>query len=83
MEDEGVVSHQTFLVKDLPFHHLRKQDIGALAFKWVNLITDRRLIAGPGFKTASWTFVKKIVMNQIILRMNSTFGAIGKATTTD
>ena len=46
MEDEGVLSHQTFLVKDCPFHQpLRKQD-DPLAFMWVNLITNQRFIAG-------------------------------------
>ena len=45
MEDEGVLSHQTLLVKDCPFHQpLPKQD-DPLAFKWVNLITDRRFLA--------------------------------------
>ena len=78
MEDEGVLSLQTFLVKDFPFHQpLRKQDDRCvyLVFKWVNLITDRR------FSPAPWTFVKKIVMNKIILKMNLTFGTIGKART--
>ena len=46
MEDEGVLSHQTFLVKDGPFHQLLRKQDDPLAFKWVNLITDRRFIAG-------------------------------------
>ena len=34
MEDEGVPSHQTFLVKDFPFHQpLRKQDDRCASFQ--------------------------------------------------
>ena len=46
MEDKGVLSHQAFLVKYCPFHRLLRKQDDPLAFKWANLITDRRFLAG-------------------------------------
>ena len=72
MEDQGVLSHQTCLVKKFAFLQLPQKQGNRCAFKWV-LITDCK------FKSASWTFVKKTVMYNIISKLNSTFGMIGKA----
>ena len=51
-QDQGVLSHQTFLVKNFLFCQPPQKQDDQCAFKWV-LITDGR------FKAASWTFVKK------------------------
>ena len=75
MEDQGVLSHQTFLAKNFPFLlPPRKQVHFQVSFDY----TNRR------FKAASCTFVKKNdtkLMYNIISKMNSTFGMIGKAMT--
>ena len=52
MEDQGVASHQTFLVKKFTFLLPPRKQNDRCAFKGV-LITDHR------FKAASCTFVKK------------------------
>ena len=74
MEDQGVQSHQTYLVKNFTFLlPPRKQD-DRCAFKWV-LITDHR------FKAASCTFVKKNDNVQHYFEDKFDFWNISKATT--
>ena len=70
MEDQGVQSPQTFLVRNFFFlQPLRKHD-DRRAYKKV-MYPDR------GFRVASWT---KMVMYIISAKLNSMFGTIGKAT---
>ena len=50
MEDQGVLNHQTFLVKTFPFYRRENKTIGVLSREFW---TDHR------FKAASCTFVLK------------------------
>jgi len=73
MEDQGVQSPQNFLVRKFFFLQLLRKHEDRSTFKLVSR-TDRR------FKAAFRTSETKTVMYIITLKLNSTFGTIGKAT---